>query len=229
MKNIHRILCLLGTVLALMLCAVPVNAVKGTTADLDLTKKGSITLTLKDSDGNAMTGGFLDCIQVAEIADIGGETTYLLTNGFQDTNIFLEYFLDGKQSAASLAEELNDAVPADAYKIASRPDKTGTVTFSNRELGLYLIRQRAKSGYYESITPFVVTVPMNSDSGWVYDVTASPKVGTVTPKDTAYKSVRRLPQTGQLNWPVPVLAVSGIALFSLGWAMTKDKHEKEHR
>ena len=103
------------------------------------------------------------------------------------------------------------------------------MTFSNLELGLYLIRQRAKSGYYESITPFVVTVPMNSDSGWVYDVTASPKVGTVTPKDTAYKSVRRLPQTGQLNWPVPVLAVSGIALFSLGWAMTKDKHEKEHR
>lgn len=229
MKNIHRLLCLLGTVLALMLCAVPVNAAKGTTADLDLTKKGSITLTLKDSDGNAMTGGFLDCIQVAEIADSGGETTYLLTNGFQDTNIFLEYFLDGKQSAASLAEELNDAVPAGAYKIASRPDKTGTVTFSNRELGLYLIRQRAKSGYYESITPFVVTVPMNSDSGWVYDVTASPKVGTVTPKDTAYKSVRRLPQTGQLNWPVPVLAVSGVALFSLGWAMTKDKHEKEHR
>ena len=229
MKNIHRILCFLGTVLALMLCAVPVNAAKGTTADLDLTKKGSITLTLKDSDGNAMTGGFLDCIQVAEIADIGGETTYLLTNGFQNTDVFLEDFLDGKQSAASLAEELNDAVPADAYKIASRPDKNGTVTFSNRELGLYLIRQRAKSGYYESITPFVVTVPMNSDSGWVYDVTASPKVGTVTPKDTAYKSVRRLPQTGQLNWPVPVLAVSGIALFSLGWAMTKDKHEKEHR
>lgn len=229
MKNIHRLLCLLGTVLALMLCAVPAYAAKGTTADLDLTKKGSITLTLKDSDGNAMTGGFLDCIQVAEIVESGGETTYLLTNGFQDTNIFLEYFLDGKQSAASLAEELNDAVPAGAYKIASRPDKTGTVTFSNLELGLYLIRQRAKSGYYESITPFVVTVPMNSDSGWVYDVTASPKVGTVTPKDTAYKSVRRLPQTGQLNWPVPVLAVSGIALFSLGWAMTKDKHEKEHR
>ena len=69
MKNIHRILCLLGTVLALMLCAVPAYAAKGTTADLDLTKKGSIPLTLKDSDGNAMTGGFLDCIQVAEIAD----------------------------------------------------------------------------------------------------------------------------------------------------------------
>ena len=46
MKNIHRILCLLGTVLALMLCAVPAYAAKGTTADLDLTKKGSITVAL---------------------------------------------------------------------------------------------------------------------------------------------------------------------------------------
>ena len=229
MKIFSKIMCLLGAVLALMLCAVPAYAAKGTTADLDLSRKGSITLTLKDSHGNAMTGGFLDCILVAEIADNGGETTYLLTNGFQNTNISLKDFLDGKQSAASLAEKLNDAVPSGAYKVASRPDKNGTVTFSNRELGLYLIRQRAKSGYYESITPFVVTVPMNSDSGWVYDVSASPKVGAVSPKETTYKKGRRLPQTGQLNWPVPVLAVSGIALFSLGWAMTKDKHEKDHR
>ena len=26
-----------------------------------------------------------------------------------------------------------------------------------------------------------------------------------------------LPQTGQLNWPVPVLAVSGVVLFTIGW------------
>lgn len=28
-----------------------------------------------------------------------------------------------------------------------------------------------------------------------------------------------LPQTGQLNWPVPVLAVSGVVLFAFGWAL----------
>ena len=50
MKRNVSILCLLGTVLALTLCAVPAYAAKGTTADLDLTKKGSITLTLKDSE-----------------------------------------------------------------------------------------------------------------------------------------------------------------------------------
>ena len=27
-----------------------------------------------------------------------------------------------------------------------------------------------------------------------------------------------LPQTGQLNWPIPVMAVSGMLLFAYGWA-----------
>ena len=40
----------------------------------------------------------------------------------------------------------------------------------------------------------------------------------------------KLPQTGQLNWPVPVLVVLGLALFSLGWGLRfgrrKDSHEK---
>ena len=30
-----------------------------------------------------------------------------------------------------------------------------------------------------------------------------------------------LPQTGQLNWPVPVLAISGVMLFAFGWALDR--------
>lgn len=30
-----------------------------------------------------------------------------------------------------------------------------------------------------------------------------------------------LPQTGQLNWPVPVLAISGVVLFAFGWALDR--------
>ena len=26
-----------------------------------------------------------------------------------------------------------------------------------------------------------------------------------------------LPQTGQLNWPIPVMAISGMLLFAFGW------------
>ena len=32
-----------------------------------------------------------------------------------------------------------------------------------------------------------------------------------------------LPQTGQLNWPVPVLAISGVVLFAFGWTLERRK------
>ncbi|XJZ57410.1 LPXTG cell wall anchor domain-containing protein [Lactobacillus delbrueckii subsp. bulgaricus] len=31
----------------------------------------------------------------------------------------------------------------------------------------------------------------------------------------------RLPQTGQLNWPIPLLALAGLTLFIWGWAEQK--------
>lgn len=34
-------------------------------------------------------------------------------------------------------------------------------------------------------------------------------------------------QTGQLNWPVPVLAVAGVLLFAFGWVMTRKNEENE--
>ena len=36
-----------------------------------------------------------------------------------------------------------------------------------------------------------------------------------------------LPQTGQLNWPVPVLACSGVLLFAIGWVLNR-QGKKEH-
>ena len=33
----------------------------------------------------------------------------------------------------------------------------------------------------------------------------------------------RLPYTGQLIWPVPVMAIAGMLLFAVGWSLRKDK------
>lgn len=39
-------------------------------------------------------------------------------------------------------------------------------------------------------------------------------------------SMQLLPQTGQLNWPVPVLVVAGLVLFSAGWVIRFGKIRK---
>ncbi len=36
-----------------------------------------------------------------------------------------------------------------------------------------------------------------------------------------------LPQTGQLNWPIPVLAVGGLATFAGGWKVAFGKSKKD--
>lgn len=57
-------------------------------------------------------------------------------------------------------------------------------------------------------------------------VSTSSSVGTVSSNTTATTVIGgggKLPQTGQLWWPVPVCGASGIVLFTVGWRLNKKK------
>jgi hypothetical protein len=109
----------------------------------------------------------------------------------------------------------------------------GYADFTKLPQGLYLVVQTQASHGYEAIKPFLVSIPLPDGDSWIYDVDATPKVGATIPDtpdtpdtpdkpdvpDTPDKPV--LPQTGQLNWPVPVLACCGVLLFSVGWVLNR--------
>ncbi|KIR03186.1 hypothetical protein P261_02001 [Lachnospiraceae bacterium TWA4] len=42
-----------------------------------------------------------------------------------------------------------------------------------------------------------------------------------TPPSTPPKPPSRLPQTGLLWWPVPILACAGLVLFMIGWIIKR--------
>lgn len=84
-------------------------------------------------------------------------------------------------------------------------------------------------------TPSTPSVPNSSSSS---SVSSGKKVGTKpqtpnTPVVTSSTSSRqnvptlpqspRLPQTGQLNWPIPLLALLGMTLFIWGWAQERKR------
>ncbi len=224
----------MSRILALLLCclcfSLPVSA-QGSAADLDLDRTGEINLTIKDKKGIAPTRGTIACIQVARVTRENGDLGYELVNGFEKTGLSLEDFRMGSQSISSLTKEVEKVLPSGAKKQTCKIS-AGKVRFTDLELGLYLIRQESKFKNHESIQSFLVTLPMNGDEGWIYDVNATPKVGTVSqnpPKMPPSGGYSKLPQTGQLNWPVPVLAMSGLVLFSIGWLLTRDKHEEDPR
>ncbi len=41
-------------------------------------------------------------------------------------------------------------------------------------------------------------------------------------------SVSKLPQTGQLVWPIPVLVICGLLLVALGWILITSRKKKDH-
>ncbi len=62
------------------------------------------------------------------------------------------------------------------------------------------------------------------DPGMTPDDPATDIQDPATPTNAA-----KLPQTGQLWWPVPVLVVAGIALFSIGWLRSRKDESEENR
>ena len=128
---------------------------------------------------------------------------------------------------AKLAEKM--AAIASDYEFDEAPqkmDSEGRVSFGGLSIGLYFVMQAEKgTGDKEfTITPFLVSIPYrNADGSLLYDVDASAKPTTVTKHDTTPpppSPPKRIPQTGQLWWPVMALGIAG-ALFVLAGVAVK--------
>lgn len=177
MKQIRKQLAALLLAVALAAaCAAPAFAA-ATAASIELTRKGSITVTLRDSEsGSAVSGGKLTLYQVASISRQNGNLSYDYTNGFENCGVSL-----GDLSESDLARTLDDKRPADSKGETLTVDTDGKAVFSRLPLGLYLVVQSTASTGYEKINPFLVSVPLVEEDTYLYDVDALPKVGTLTP------------------------------------------------
>ena len=120
-----------------------------------------------------------------------------------------------------LAEKM--AAIAKSYDFDVQPkamDAQGTVSFDGLEVGLYLVMQDAQGTGDNKLTiaPFLITVPQrNPDGSLSYDVIAKAKpIGVAKEKVTPPPTPRRLPQTGQLWWPVMALGGLGVIVFCFG-------------
>lgn len=213
MKCIKQIFCLF---LALcLLCMAYVTAYAHEVPDEN--RKGTITVEM-EYDGKAVAGGTLSAYRVGQIREYDGNYSFVKTKAMA---AFTGSYED--IASAELAESIAAYVKENqlsAYGTAK--NQNGKTVFTDLELGLYLIVQTGASDGYEPLKPFLISVPMNEDGHYVYEVNAEGKfqlyqeskpVTPVTPSEPT------LPQTGQLNWPIPVLTAVGLCLFLIGWAM----------
>lgn len=101
--------------------------------------------------------------------------------------------------------------------------KDGVASFTDLDTGLYLIIQETASTGYSVLSPFLVSVPYWDGDQYQYKVDAKVKTELekeppeTTSSSSSTKPHQKLPQTGQLSWPIPWMTVSGMALFAVGW------------
>lgn len=207
----------------------------------DLGRTGSISGTMLHQ-GEPVGGGALTLYQAGEIAGPEGEEgyRYVLTEDFAESEASLEDLED-----ASLAGELAEyAYGKELEGTTVAIGEDGVWTAEELSMGLYLVVQYQAADGYEPISPFLVSLPGYDDTSgsWIYEVSAQPKMEPVTavtpvvpedpedPEEPVKKDppIGKLPQTGQLNWPVPALALAGLILFAIGSRLRrKDRQASE--
>lgn len=207
-------------------------------ATVDLTEEGSISVDMRYHN-LPVPGGDLTLYRVGEVVWEDG------AYGFRPTGDFADF--DGSFAdiqSPELAEDL--AEYAREHNIAGQTKSIGidgSVTFDGLTPGLYLLVQHVPAIGYYTVNPFLVSIPHLEDGEYNYHVDASPKVepepvipttpSPSTPDTPTTPSVPEqpgLPDTGQLNWPIPVMALLGLTLFIIGWALCfrkrDDRYEK---
>ena len=175
-KN-NRFAALLLALCMAVCCALPALAAPAASANIDLSRTGSMDVTLYDHQNDVpLRGGALTVYKVADVARTNGDLHFVYTADFTGCGIAL-----GDLTDSTLADQLLEYMPQGARGTTKTVDADGNAAFEDLELGLYLIVQSKASNGYAPIKPFLVSLPMAENGKWNYEVDASPKVGGYTP------------------------------------------------
>lgn len=197
---------------------------------------GSVTVRLRDTDGNAV-GGTLAIYRVAQAVSDGSGWHLEWLDAYSSMGDDISAMTGAISAAYSrqLASRLSAIVAAGGEGVsaleARAAGEDGAVTFTGLELGMYLVVQTQAAEGYSSIDPFVVTVPVEDPATGelAYDVEATPKSGPVSKEEpdnpptptppTPGTPDEPLPKTGQPWTPMFALLAAGCVLLLAGAAV----------
>ena len=207
---------------------------------------GSITVVMiNKANKQPMSNQRVNAVKVAECSNTEADFTFSLDPAY-GTGFDLE--------TPETAQKLYSAVQKKgATGKSAVSDSEGTAVFEDCELGAYLIYSSE-----ENFAPFLALLPMVTDDGINFNLTAEPKIDipeettktpdtektttpsektpippsketeTTTSKSSSSDKKKKLPQTGMLQLPVPILGFLGALMFSEGFVLyAKGKKEED--
>jgi len=220
-KKNRIVIVLLGLILTLLFVPQNVYAIDA----IEVGEHVSLKIEYKLSDGTKISGAAFDIYKVAEVSE---NMEFVKTSEFKAFSGSID-----NSDQAGWDESAKDAVDFIKSNEAIRPfasgktDKDGEILFPEEGIemttGLYLVvgHECEYNGKTYSCSPFFICLPdLDVDEQWRYEeVKAEPKPDWNSKPDVEKDTpVSKLPQTGMLLWPIPVLAGTGLLFFMIGWA-----------
>lgn len=214
------------TVCLLLLVSLTVNAQAATHPVPDLSRNGSLTF-LMEVAGEKLDTGALNISRVGELTEEDGNYFFTLLDGTEIT--------EDSQITQTLAEEMLELAEELQLEVLSAEINNGTAVFQDLPHGLYVVWQTEENACdgYAPISPFLISIPRYANGEYTLDVVAKPKVPftpepPTPPTEPPPPPPPELPETGQLKWPVPVMAAAGIALLIVGCILCASRKKYAH-
>ncbi|MBE6835121.1 MAG: hypothetical protein E7515_02580 [Ruminococcaceae bacterium] len=223
---------LLAALLIVLLPCLTVNAYPSS---------GSITVVMiNKANKKPVENADVTVVKVADCSYTESDITFSLNYDFYDTGVDLNS-TDAPETLYASAKEKG------VSGLNVKSDSDGMIIIASCDLGVYLIYSQD-----EIFSPFLVFVPMVTDDGISFDITAEPKIdiseetvpdpvidtNTTEPATTSDDTKvtqpskpsggEKLPQTGMLQYPVPLLGLCGVLMFSKGFIMYANGKKEEN-
>lgn len=217
--------CILLTVLLLSVAAMSVFA--HAVPDINYTNC-SFEAVLR-YDGEPVTGGALAAVRVGFIYEENGDYSW---HRFVDDAPVTD--LQSETAAAEMEQFYRAHKDSDQFLVSvSKVGDDGKARFENLKTGVYLVLQETPAPGYSKIKPFLVVLPYLQEGAYQYSVSSTVKTElerepVPTEPEPTKPSGDKLPQTGQLNWPIPVLTVLGVGLVMLGVVVRADRRKEKY-
>lgn len=180
MKNLFRNILTSLMLMAVLISALPITGLTFARADTYISnRQGSIQAILMsqaDSSGKQTPypGISMKLYQVGTASESNGSVSFNLDSRFAGSGITMDSLTTADKWAAAAQTLAGLSGSSGINAIEGTSDAQGQILFNNLEQGVYLLVQ--SSGQEQLIiSPSLLTVPLQENGQWIYDVKTYPK------------------------------------------------------
>ncbi|MBP3708452.1 MAG: hypothetical protein J6J36_07680 [Clostridia bacterium] len=137
---------------------------------IDLSEKGSITITLKEK--KEIENAEITIYKIANAKIENNNLTYVYSDEFTDYDVEVNK-LDNIEAVKNLIQYISKN---NVKGTIASTNNNGEVNFKDLSTGLYLVVEtKGVTGYY-NINPFIISIPDEENGEWIYNISSTPKV-----------------------------------------------------